>query len=63
MDATDRKLPALRSGGRYVVELYNDIRTHRSLDKDVPVSRLVQRIGRIASHTLLGGLHHHYIRG
>ena len=31
----------LRSYARY----YNDIRTHRSLDKDAPVSRPVQRIG------------------
>src|SRR5450631_1130661 len=41
---------------------YNDIRTHRSLDKDAPVSRPVQRIGIISSHTILGGLHHHYVR-
>jgi hypothetical protein len=27
----------------------NDIRTHRSLDKDAPVSRLVQRAGIINS--------------
>ena len=29
---------------------YNDIRTHRSLDKDAPVSRPVQRTGIISSH-------------
>src|SRR6202011_3556092 len=33
----------LRSYARY----YNDIRTHRSLDKDAPVSRPVQRTGVI----------------
>jgi Transposase DDE domain len=43
-------------------DYYNDVRTHRSLDKDAPFSRPVQRIGRITSHTLLGGLHHHYCR-
>jgi hypothetical protein len=32
------------------------------LDKDAPVSRLVQRTGRIKSHPILGGLHHHYVR-
>ena len=32
----------LRSYARY----YNDIRTHRSLNKDAPVSRPVQRTGR-----------------
>jgi transposase InsO family protein len=41
---------------------YNDIRTHRSLDKDAPVSRPVQRTGIISSHAILGGLHHHYTR-
>src|SRR5215470_8621233 len=41
---------------------YNDLRTHRSLDKDAPLSRPVQRIGCITSHPLLGGLHHHYMR-
>ena len=41
---------------------YNGIRTHRSLDKDAPVSRPVQRTGSIKSHPILGGLHHHYFR-
>jgi transposase InsO family protein len=41
---------------------YNDIRTHRSLDKDAPVSRSVQRRGDIISHAILGGLHHYYVR-
>jgi transposase InsO family protein len=41
---------------------YNDIRTHRSLDKDAPVSRPVQRTGIISPHPILGGLHHHYVR-
>jgi transposase InsO family protein len=41
---------------------YNDIRTHRSLDKDAPVSRPVQRTGIISSQAILGGLHHHYVR-
>jgi transposase InsO family protein len=42
---------------------YNNIRTHRSLDKDAPVSRPVQRTGIIRSNSILGGLHHHYVRG
>jgi hypothetical protein len=41
---------------------YNDVRTHRSLDKDAPLSRPVQRIGRIESDALIGGLHRHYCR-
>ena len=48
----------LRSYARY----YNEIRTHRSLDKDAPVSRPVHRSGIISSHAILGGLHHHYVR-
>jgi len=48
----------LRAYARY----YNDIRMHRSLDKDAPVSRRVQRTGSIKSHPILGGLHHHYVR-
>ena len=41
---------------------YNTSRTHRSLNKDAPVPRPVQRIGRIVSHALVGGLHHRYVR-
>jgi len=41
---------------------YNDIRTRRSLDKDAPVSRPIQRTGIISSHPILGELHHHYVR-
>src|SRR5882762_6047111 len=41
---------------------YNGIRTHRSLDKDAPISRPVQRTGVINSRAFLGGLHHHYAR-
>jgi hypothetical protein len=40
----------------------NDIRTHRSLDKDAPVSRSVQQTGIISSPPILGGLHRHYAR-
>src|SRR5712671_3009397 len=41
---------------------YNDIRTHRSLHKDAPISRPIQRTGIIRSHPILGGLHHQYVR-
>jgi transposase InsO family protein len=41
---------------------YNKIRPHQSLDKDAPMFRPVQRVGSIASQTILGGLHHHYVR-
>ena len=48
----------LKSYARY----YDDVRTHRSLDKDAPVSRPVQRTGSIKSFPILGGLHHLYAR-
>jgi len=41
---------------------YNGVRTHRSLQKDAPVSRPVQQTGVISSRAILGGLHHHYVR-
>ena len=43
-------------------DYYNRFRTHRSLNKDAPVSRSVQRTGVISSSAILGGLHHHYRR-
>ena len=48
----------LRTYARY----YNDIRTHRSLDKDAPAVRPVQRAGSIKACPILGRLHHHYVR-
>ena len=47
---------------RCYAHYYNEVRTHRSLNKDAPISRAVLRIGDIKSHALLGGLHHHYVR-
>ena len=48
----------LRSYAKY----YNQSRTHLSLDKDSPVSRAVQSVGRILPVPILGGLHHQYVR-
>jgi transposase InsO family protein len=48
----------LKSYARY----YNGVRTHRSFNKDAPISRSVQRTGVIRSRAILGGLHHHYSR-
>ena len=41
---------------------YNNIRTHRSLRKDTPSYRPIQRLGKVTSQSILGGLHHHYVR-
>ena len=43
-------------------DYYNSVRTHRSLNKDAPVSRPVQQTGVISSRAILAGLHHHYAR-
>jgi hypothetical protein len=43
-------------------DYYNKIRTDRSLGEDAPAFYLVRRVGNIASYTILGVLHHHYIR-
>lgn len=48
---------------RIHADYYNGISTHRSLNKDAPVSRPVQLgSGVIISLAVLGGLHHRYIR-
>jgi hypothetical protein len=40
----------------------NELRTHRPLDKDAPIHRAIQHVGRIISAPILCGLHHHYCR-
>jgi transposase InsO family protein len=40
----------------------NEARTHLSLDKDAPIPRKVQGVGRIFAKPHLGGLHHQYVR-
>ncbi len=52
----------LRQVLKSYADYYNTVRTHRSLDKDAPASRPVQRIGHIVSHAMVGGLHHQYVR-
>jgi transposase InsO family protein len=47
--------------GAYAV-YYNESRTHRSLMKDAPVHRVIQRLGVMTSQPVLGGLHHRYCR-
>ena len=41
---------------------YNDARTHLSLNKDAPMSRATETVGRIICRPILGGLHHQYAR-
>jgi hypothetical protein len=41
---------------------YNESRTHRSLNKDAPFHRAIERLGAITSYPILGGLYHQYCR-
>jgi transposase InsO family protein len=41
---------------------YNELRTHRSLNKEAPIHRAIQHRGGIVSVAILGGLHHHDCR-
>ena len=41
---------------------YNEHRTHRSLAKDTPLHRVIERLGTVTSRPLLGDLHHQYCR-
>jgi hypothetical protein len=41
---------------------YNRRRTHLSLNKNAPDFRCPQKLGSIASISILGGLHHQYVR-
>jgi transposase InsO family protein len=47
--------------GSYL-DYYNETRTHLSLDKDAPISRAIQAVGRIVGCPVLSGLHHQYVR-
>src|ERR1700746_1928946 len=59
-DDADKEPPEERSCGRSQTLLYNGVRTHRSFNKDAPISGLVQRSDIISWHAILGGLHHQY---
>ncbi len=41
---------------------YNHTRPHRSLQKNAPLRRPIQRAGEIAAVPILSGLHHQYVR-
>jgi hypothetical protein len=59
LEAENAGLRHLRRILRSYACYYNGIRTHRSLDKDAPICRPVERTGVIKSRAILGGLHHH----
>jgi transposase InsO family protein len=41
---------------------YNEARTHLALGKDTPITRPIERFGRITAEPMLGGLHRRYAR-
>jgi transposase InsO family protein len=47
--------------GKYAA-YYNESRIHRSLKKDAPFHRAIERLGAITSQPVLGGLHRQYCR-
>jgi len=47
--------------GKYAA-YYNASRIHRSLNKDAPFHRAIDRVGAITPRPVLGGLHHQYCR-
>jgi transposase InsO family protein len=42
------------------LDYYNKARTHLSLNKDAPVPRAIQAVGRLYANPSLGSLPHHY---
>ena len=61
----EERFPALQHLRQVLLlymDYYNRVRTHLSLNKDAPVPRPIQAVGRIHVNPILGGLHHHYVR-
>jgi hypothetical protein len=56
--------PGYAGSCRDYLEYYERCRTHLSLEKDAPVSRLVEppSLGPVIEIPKVGGLHHLYIR-
>jgi transposase InsO family protein len=52
----------LRRVVKCYADYYNVSRIHRSLNKDAPPHRAIERLGAIVSRPVLGGLHHQYCR-
>ena len=52
----------LRHVQQCYMNYYHEVRTHLSLDKDAPTRRLTQTAGNITRRSILGGLHHQYVR-
>jgi len=62
MDATGTAVRETQFRGCSQVLLYNEVRTHLSLEKDAPIPRATGTVGHILCHPILGGLHQQYVR-
>jgi len=54
--------PSVSGDGRSVLPFPGPVRLAVPLGKDAPIHRAIQHVGRIASVSVLGGLHQHYCR-
>ena len=61
-DNVVKAFPSDRTDLLSYMQYYNGARTHLSLNKDAPVPRTVQTVGRILPTSILGGLLHQYVR-
>src|SRR6202047_1672276 len=61
-DDADKEPREERSCGRSQTSLYNEARTHLSVNKDAPLPRTIHAVGHILPTPFLGGLHHLYVR-
>ena len=65
-ECTDHVIVLGETHLRRIVSLYasyyNEGRPHLSLGKDAPISRRIERFGRIIAKPMVGGLHHRYAR-
>jgi transposase InsO family protein len=52
----------LRRVLRNYASYYNQVRTPLSLEKNAPDFRRPPQLGRVAAISILGGLHHQYVR-
>jgi hypothetical protein len=52
----------LRRVLRNYASYYNQVPTHLSLEKNAPDFRSPRKLGGVAGISILGGLHHQYVR-
>jgi transposase InsO family protein len=65
-ECLDHVIVLVESHLRQIVSLYasyhNEARTHLTLAEDAPISRPIERYGRLTAEPMVGGLHHRYAR-